>query len=538
MSLFRATMPADVLLYHGRGDTKVVRGMEWLAFEAEHAMMFARREMRPPGWNGPPGGGRGRDGKGVDEDGKQGSSRHESHDGQRVIVGIDEHRSGPSSPFEDPEIRHHDGHRHEHIDTVNDQEEDQTGYLHHYRTLHKLNLLYIDGMSAGKTTKGTLDTQDFLLRNNSNVDNPSRDIDRAIELCNLAQTTWDGKIDGFIRMECGFEVLLCEFEGNVRLDRVQPVRNEWRRRNATEETGRFVEEANFRIYKAVSDRFWDVGENRAEVDSEDFVTVYSKGELELFEKVTETGEKLPRLRNVSDSVLEGLKDEVTDMVHRSVERDAVDWQKVSDMYVQRYANPLQALLLSDLEIEDFRRQLGLLLWIFASDSLVGGMVEGMARTDEVTKRCTDQFLPRRWNDSLAGRAVQSVASRLCGTLTNILFNISTVGMDCEGEGSDRYAAARKEVEELVSWLDWPVWRYCSPGCALNEVCVLPIWPIAGTVEDRKRPSCKNATVLSDETRLGFNNSYWHGPGDRTGPPNGKPGRGRPPPEQRGPQSLE
>jgi hypothetical protein len=60
------------------------------------------------------------------------------------------------------------------------------GYLHIYRTTRPLtNLLYIDGMSAGKTSMGTLDTQDLVLRNSSDGNPTGGDYVRGQELCTL-----------------------------------------------------------------------------------------------------------------------------------------------------------------------------------------------------------------------------------------------------------------------------------------------------------------------------------------------------------------
>src|SRR3954468_7465721 len=51
MSFFLATVPAGTRLYHGGSTRDPVIGPEWLAFEAEHALMFARPRRRPPkGW--------------------------------------------------------------------------------------------------------------------------------------------------------------------------------------------------------------------------------------------------------------------------------------------------------------------------------------------------------------------------------------------------------------------------------------------------------------------------------------------------------
>ena len=54
-------------------------------------------------------------------------------------------------------------------------------------------------MSAGKTANGTLDSQDCIL------------LVAAAGLCELAAQEWEGGVDRFVRMEGGFEVVLCEF---------------------------------------------------------------------------------------------------------------------------------------------------------------------------------------------------------------------------------------------------------------------------------------------------------------------------------------
>jgi hypothetical protein len=54
----------------------------------------------------------------------------------------------------------------------NDDEPDfsSTTFTIYRETRPLTNLVYIDGMSAGKTTMGTLDTQDYILRNMTDGD--------------------------------------------------------------------------------------------------------------------------------------------------------------------------------------------------------------------------------------------------------------------------------------------------------------------------------------------------------------------------------
>ena len=48
MSFFLATVSAGTQLYHGTSKAEEIEGMEWLAFEPEHALMFARPPPGPP----------------------------------------------------------------------------------------------------------------------------------------------------------------------------------------------------------------------------------------------------------------------------------------------------------------------------------------------------------------------------------------------------------------------------------------------------------------------------------------------------------
>lgn len=86
-------------------------------------------------------------------------------------------------------------------------------HLHTYLTTRPLRMLYLDGQSAVLTTLGTLDAQTALLRSHINP-NPGMDFiydetTRGTELCALAARL---QLDGIVRMDAGFEALVCDFE--------------------------------------------------------------------------------------------------------------------------------------------------------------------------------------------------------------------------------------------------------------------------------------------------------------------------------------
>ena len=126
VSFFLATVPAGTQFYHGTSNPGIVSGMEWLAFEPEHAMVFARPHRGPPP-PGPP-----------DDNDKDDRNGHHEELRRR-------HDEGPPQPPPD----------------FKDFDENDSGYLHTYAAAKDLRLIYIDGMSAGKTNKGTLDSQDY-----------------------------------------------------------------------------------------------------------------------------------------------------------------------------------------------------------------------------------------------------------------------------------------------------------------------------------------------------------------------------------------
>ncbi|KAJ5774086.1 hypothetical protein N7457_008982 [Penicillium paradoxum] len=79
-------------------------------------------------------------------------------------------------------------------------------------TTKELRVIYLDGHSATLTTTGTLDSQIAILRNHIPA-NPSEELiynesQRAVELCQLASEL---KIDGVVRMNAGFEILVCDY---------------------------------------------------------------------------------------------------------------------------------------------------------------------------------------------------------------------------------------------------------------------------------------------------------------------------------------
>ena len=64
---------------------------------------------------------------------------------------------------------------------------------------------------------------------------------------------------------------------------------------------------------------------------------------------------------------------------------------------------------------------------------------------------------------------------------------------------DNYNDAIAELQSLNEYLDWTTWKECK-GCADEEVCAIPIWPIT-ELDGDDEITCVNATGLYARYRL-------------------------------------
>ncbi|EJD40744.1 hypothetical protein AURDEDRAFT_146305 [Auricularia subglabra TFB-10046 SS5] len=419
MSFFIASVPRDTQFYHGASRKEPVTGMQWLAFEPEHALSFALT---------------------VDD---------QTH----VRAGEGQLPLGPAHPNADSGLG---------------------GYLHTYRTKHSLSLLYLDGMSAAKSAIGTLDSTNLVLLDRDANEVRAMDAERAVALCNLTRDEWGGRIDGFLRMQMGFEIILCDFAPHLAVDRIARAPA----RGSRDTPDRFGTDLPY--YRAVASRFDGIGGSRVSVNYEEFVTAFAY-DFDLFR-----GGALPRLTDVSNDVISLIRRDVSQLVmsHPIPAHDTIltttNWQAVADMVVNRYSARLGSLLAAS-GIKRLQVDAAILLRPYIDYS-------ARNRSSE-TVHCAEQYLPVSASLPLAGRAIHSVTWTICNTLLNVI------------EASD-LDSARASIADLMAYLQWPVWKGCR-NCDVDEVCYIPIWP-SGRKQDYENPQCQRSIP-----RQGPGESYWH-----------------------------
>ncbi|KAI1639145.1 hypothetical protein F4809DRAFT_596762 [Biscogniauxia mediterranea] len=351
-------------------------------------------------------------------------------------------------------------------------------------------MLYIDGMSAGKTDMGTLDTQDLLLAiNRSQTGWGERD--RANDLCALAE---EWRIDGFIRMEPGFEIIYCHFRDGLKLISA--------RTQAGQDDAGSLSDGNvgkFQWATAAAQRYHGIGGSRVLLDYSSMVSAF-------FYPINLTNPdparpELPRLTQATDAELAAMRERVAQNSFRlapHARRRPVDWQGVADMVVARYGDRLPYMAATD-SLHLFKQEVNNLLNVYIDYAEED---EGLAAA---RARCGEYYLlpvsPRTPEDRLIHAGIGSTLATIC----DALFDVRKLVVEDPEADESSLAAGKEIVKGLMAVLQWSKWKECG-ACKADEVCFIAMWPF-GSAEDHFHPSCLNVSAMA-----GRQQNYWHMPG--------------------------
>jgi len=500
LSALLATVPRGQLLYHGSRSPHANRGMDgegfdWLAFELEHAQCFAQS------WE--PG------------DGSGGEDGDAQRDDCATFLGyppadglVDGAQDTPAALGRRRGRRPHGGQR---VIASGDADADDIdyppypvrGYLHTYRAARPLRLLYLDGMAASKSPLGTLDLQDLVLlgRDADDADLGS-DGRRARGLCGLLDR-WAAPLDGFVRMEAGFEVLLCRFGPGGPLDLVGVRGSPFANESAADARER--RERPFSEWlRAAAGRYAGLPAGRAVVDWGSVVSLFAY-DVNVTNPDASRAD-LPRAVGLSDAERRAVRDRVrevaTERLGEGDERkrhSAVDWQGIADLIVARYSDRLEILANASTKTA------GSLVEVM-TDPYVD-YTEGASTDQHLITRCSLHYLEpaildrEAWTreDRSIYIALEEVSREICALFfrLRILLRGETATMNVEQVAE----TVREETAGLMAKLSWSVWRECR-GCRIpDETCLVAMFPW-GEEEDHFSPKCRGSAGL--ETF----GSYW------------------------------
>lgn len=381
------------------------------------------------------------------------------------------------------------------------------GYFHVYRATRPLNLLYIDGQAAAKGPLGPQDSQDLILLGHEDPGpGPPTfgEMPRAEGLCALADE-WKhpngARIDGFIRMEGGFEIIYCDFSERGGLDQVSVQSSSF-----SNETGLEPHQLApvLEWMRAAAARFHGHPAGRLDVDWSSMVSAYAYP-LNVSNPDWHR-QDLPRLVNASMEGRLGVRDRLRDVFAARgsggedvpLRRKVVNWQGVVDCIVTRFSERLGYVVTnSQWSREGLLLALGTMI-----DPYISYTDHGPASEQRAVDRCAQHYLdpsllrPEAWTpeDHAIATAIERVSRNICESL---FLARRTLRADDE-QGFDSDAAvedAQQTVVELTRRLRWSTWRECGKCESPDEVCSIPMFPIGASEEDYFHPSCKNITAL-------------------------------------------
>lgn len=507
VSFYLAQAPEGSIFYHGSFSPETPWSFDWLAFEFEHAGIFAeswepRKPTTSPFDSEPP-----------------------------PVESLDDillrHRMSRLLPTPTPQLNHFfDQPPSQQLlsGAAQDKDKDRTpgpqwpdlnttirGYLHMYRANRPLNLLYIDGEAAAKCSLGPMDSQDLILldterHNNSRKGFMGHEIQRAQDLCTLAKD-WSfsagGTIDGFIRMEAGFEIIYCDWtpKGGLDLLSVQgsPFRNETGIDIPNTSTALTVA---FEWFRAAAQRFHGHPAGRLEVDWSSMVSAF--GYPVNLTNADRERQDLPRLVNTTREERRNIRARLREVVverggRSTAEKGMVNWQGIVDKIVTRFSKRLWSMANADMKTGDLIAMIGSLIDPFTDYLDHSPMAEQLA-----IGRCAQHYVepqllhPETWTpeDHAIAAAIAVVSSTICTSL----FSARNIFRSNGTESKSSTYKAQQTLQKLIDDLKWSTWRECE-GCASNEICSIPMFPM-GSKEDYYRPSCKNIIGMLS------NRGYW------------------------------
>lgn len=205
------------------------------------------------------------------------------------------------------------------------------------------------------------------------------------------------------------------------------------------------------------------------VNYDHFVTAFTY-ELDIFGGQSKN--LRPRLDHLDTSQLEPIRQDLKALIlGHDTNEPSFDWQSVTDMVVERYAHTLKSLVSANITANTKQLHDDLKKVVDPFFDFGGRNITAEA------ERCATQFIPFNAPiESVAARAVRSIADSVCFTLL-------------EAFDEPNYDTAVAKIQDLVDYLAWTTWKECR-GCADNEVCVIPIWPM-GIWEDWESPTCRD-----------------------------------------------
>ncbi|KAJ7653261.1 hypothetical protein DFH06DRAFT_530101 [Mycena polygramma] len=393
-------------------------------------------------------------------------------------------------------------------------------------TSRPLQVLYFDGSSAAKMRDGPMDTQDVVGWGQVFPDRFFEERQRILDLC-----AW-GKpfgIDGYVRMEMDFEIMLCDFTAGVDIvamanlalnGRGGPPRpggpgGPGRRPQETStETNNTLSDGPFAatsLFEVINSGSWHnryPGDRRIKLDLTRLVSFYDTSLVpSLVAKRFNVERWDHRLLGITPEDIAAVMARLTEAYTAPLPPGSgVDWDTLFKVVVDRYGDRLEmvqyvlnatsddALVVAKNAMKQFR----VMLRPYTLHGVVPGSGTEDAWAAPVYRFCATshtEYIRRSAylsakltpSEKLLLNAVEETNREICRVVVGLWAEGAAAGLDdelavedpSEHDGTALVRKWKTAVDNLMAWLDWSVWIKCRPECSFEEICYLPTWPFAG-----------------------------------------------------------
>lgn len=476
LSFIPAYLPPNTLMYHSTLNAYLPDLFEWIAMDYEFSYNFAHfargkfRERRPPP--------RGPNERGPNE-----------QEGQNILNEPQKSQSLMDEPRKLPPGLPFSG----------------SSYLYTLRNTKPLDkLIYLDGASAAKTTTGEMDQQLILSRQ---LDADARVLERlaAQKICEWGKLFG---LQGIVRMEIGFEIILCDFFDNIEI--VSNITLS----NATQ-VGNLPNEPQFAKTELEKKRMqlmdlWELmagydwlaagsraneGEHRILLDFSGMVTPLNKTYID----------RDPYKRRINH-LAEAHKEDIIHLLEKFLVNPVdpfhkTNWQSVTETITGKFAPILIALnnTLLVFEIESQGDNLGsaieatvtnvtLTLFNFFrrySDSDLDIWEE---KKEKFLQAAVSDYIFHTFDlntqlDILIYSSIYRTTVEILSFVRDLFFLARLAIPDFYVDPTEaNYKRITKDIlkqkellDNLMRVLEWPLFARCSSMCGWDEVCYVPTW---------------------------------------------------------------
>ncbi|KAI5986930.1 hypothetical protein EDD15DRAFT_2389799 [Pisolithus albus] len=367
-----------------------------------------------------------------------------------------------------------------------------------------LKVVYFDGSSAAKAPFATMDSQDIIAWGFVQPSWSLAERDRIEDLCKWGRQY---NVDGFVS-----EIMLCDFTSGVRLvsalNLAGPVMSSRSSRKSS------------RMFEAMYAGSWHnhyPGDTRIQLDLSGLVSFYDTELVPSLVSARSGQERWDhRLLNISREDVARVRARLREVLTRPTgQSSGVDWLAVTRAIVDRYSERLEFVryLVDSVDTDDndwnsvtgyaIKTQVqlknmlvpyipvkitppsinlkinevgaGVLNWARPTYRLCATTHTGVLKDDAMTS-----------SEKVLLSAVRETTREICrvvtkmwgsGVLAGVDHSMGTVNVQEVETIQNLMKMWKKDIDELMAWLDWNVWVKCRPACDPEEICYLTTWPI-------------------------------------------------------------